>query len=182
MTEQVAEASPRLKARVAGVFYLLTIVMGMVVFATRGGVRFTADLIATACYIVVAALLYELFKVVNKSLALLAASCSLAGLAAGKLWPRSEAVEFVFIGCFCLLTGYPIFTSNFLPRILGALMLFAGLGYLTFLSPRLVHSLFPYNLAPGAIGQVVLTLWFLVMGVNEQRRKDLTLSSTSTNN
>jgi hypothetical protein len=55
------------------------------------------------------------------------------------------------------------------------------MGYLTFLSPPLVHRLFHYNLAPGAIGQLMLTLWLLVMGVNEQRWKDLTLASTSTN-
>lgn len=170
MIEQLTATSTNLKARIAGVFYLLTIAMGIVVFATHGSVRFAADLVATACYIAVAALLYDLFKPVNKSLALLAASSSLAGLAAGKLWPRSERVEFVLIGLFCLLIGYLIFRSTFLPRILAALMAFAGLGYLTFLSPALVKNLFPYNLAPGAIGQILLCLWLLVMGVYERQR------------
>ena len=165
--KRIAETSPRLKARIAGVFYLLTIVMGVVVFLSRGSVRFAADMIATAGYIAVAALLYDLFKPVNKSLALLAASCSLAGLAAGKLWPRSEAVEFVFVGFYCLLIGYLILKSALLPRILGVLMAFAGLGYLTFLSPALVKYLFPYNLAPGAIVQLSLCLWLLIIGVNK---------------
>ena len=170
MMEQLTATSTNLKARIAGVFYLLTIAMGIVVFATHGSVRFAADVIATACYIAVAVLLFDLFKSVNTSISLLAACCSLAGLAAGKLWPRSEAVEFIFIGFYCLLIGYLIFRSTFLPRILAVLMAFAGLAYLTFLSPALVKDLFPYNLAPGAIGQISLCLWLLVMGVHERRR------------
>src|SRR5262249_41013177 len=134
MMNWIAEASPHLKARIAGVFYLLTILMGVVVFLTRGGFRFAADLTATACYIAVIALLYQLFKPVNWSLSLLAVSFNLVGLAIGKL-SQSEPVLFVFVGFYCLLIGYLIFRSTFLPRILGALMAFAALGYLTFLSP-----------------------------------------------
>jgi Domain of unknown function (DUF4386) len=170
--ERIAEASPRSKARIAGVFYLLTILMGVVVFLVHGSVRLVADVIATACYVAVAALLYDLFKPVNRSLSLLAACCSLVGLAIGKVHPRSEAIEFVFVGFYCLLIGYLIFRSTFLPRILGAVMAFAGLGYLTFLSPPLANYLFPYNLAPGAIGQVSLTVWLLVIGVNPERWKE----------
>jgi hypothetical protein len=54
----------------------------------------------------------------------------------------------VFVGLYCLLIGYLIFKSIFLPRILGVLMAIAGLGYLTFLSPPLTNHLSPYNLAP----------------------------------
>jgi hypothetical protein len=169
--KRIRGTSPRLKARIAGVFYLLTISMGVVVFLSRDSVRFAADIIATACYIAVAVLLYDLFRPVNRSLALLAASCSLAGLAADKLWPRSEATEFVFVGFYCLLIGYLILKSTLLPRILGGLMAIAGLGYLTFLSPAITKYLFPYNLAPGAVGQLSLCLWLLVMGVNESDRR-----------
>jgi hypothetical protein len=61
-----------------------------------------------------------------------------------------------------------------LPRIVGALMAFAGLGYLTFLSPRLAGYLSPYNLVPAAFGEGSLMLWLLVMGVNTQRWKEQT--------
>jgi len=50
----------------------------------------------------------------------------------------------VFFGFYCLLIGYLIFRSAFLPRILGVLMAFAGLGWLTFLSPPLANYLSPY--------------------------------------
>jgi hypothetical protein len=47
-------------------------------------------------------------------------------------------------------------------------MAFAGLGYLTFLSPSLANALSPYNLASGILGEGSLTLWLLVMGVNAE--------------
>jgi hypothetical protein len=75
----------------------------------------------------------------------------------------------VFFGFYCLLIGYLILRSTFLPRILGALMMFGGLGWLTFLFPPLARSLSPYNMAPGILGEGLLTLWLLVMGVNTQR-------------
>ncbi|HMG72660.1 MAG TPA: DUF4386 domain-containing protein [Pyrinomonadaceae bacterium] len=78
----------------------------------------------------------------------------------------------VFFGFYCLLIGYLIFRSTFLPRILGVLMVFAGLGWLTFLSPPLADSLSPYIFIPGLLGEGALTLWLLIMGVNVQRWKE----------
>jgi hypothetical protein len=75
-------------------------------------------------------------------------------------------ITVVFGGFSCLLIGYLIFRSTFLPRILGALMAFAGLGWVTYLSPPLAHYLSPYNLALGLLGQESVMLWLLVMGVN----------------
>jgi hypothetical protein len=46
------------------------------------------------------------------------------------------------------------------------LMAFAGLAWLTFLAPPLANRLSPYNLAAGALGELSLTLWLLLMGVN----------------
>ncbi|MEP6858796.1 MAG: hypothetical protein ABI994_10450, partial [Gemmatimonadales bacterium] len=48
----------------------------------------------------------------------------------------------------------------------------ASVGWLTFISPTLSHSLYPYDLAPGIIGEGALTLWLLVVGLNEQRWKE----------
>src|SRR6202050_103275 len=74
-----------------------------------------------------------------------------------------------FFGVYCLLIGYFIFKSFFLPRILGVLMALAGLGWLTFLSPPLANHLSPYNLVLGFLAELSLMLWLLVMGVNVQR-------------
>jgi hypothetical protein len=167
-TKRIAEVSPRFKARIAGVFYLLTFLTGGLALVVRGKLGFAAGLIAGVCYVAVTLLFYDLFKPVNRSLSLLAASVSLVGIVVGPLQVKGVH-PLVFFGFYCLLIGYLIFRSTFLPRILGALMAFAGLGWLTFLSPPLAKYLYPYILAPGIIGEGALTLWLLVIGVNVPR-------------
>ena len=176
MTEPITETSPQFKARIAGVFYLLTFVMGLYALLVRSRFSFAAGLIAAACYIAVTLLFYYMFKPVNKRLSLLAALISLAGCVIG---PVGLLVHFlsrinplVFFGFYCLLIGYLIFRSTFLPQILGVLMAFAGLGWLTFLSSPLANYLSPYNMVPGLLGEGSLTLWLLVMGVNAQKWKE----------
>jgi hypothetical protein len=102
---RTATASPRVLARTAGVFYLLVFVTGGTALSLAGGVvvagdaaataanilakesvfrfGFSANLIATACYVVVTGLFYELFKPVNKTISLVAAFFSLVGCAIG---------------------------------------------------------------------------------------------------
>jgi uncharacterized protein DUF4386 len=230
MMERIAEASPRLKARIAGVFYLLEMLTGgFALFVLRRlGVSgdaaatatnilahqslfqlgFAADLIQFACYVVVTGLFYDLFKPVNRSLSLLAAFFSLVGCTIGalsclfylaplvvlggaqylsvfnveqlqalalmclKLYGQCFNISFVFFGFYCLLIGYLIFRSTFLPRILGVLMAIAGSGWLTFVSPALAMYLSPYILAPGILGEGSLMLWLLVIGVNAERWKE----------
>jgi hypothetical protein len=172
ITKPIAEASPLFKARAAGVFYLLTFVTGVIALVSVNG-RLVANLIATVCYVGVTLLFYTLFKPVNRSLSLLAAFIGLVGCAVAALNSFHLAPfhinSLVFFGFYCLLIGYLIFRSTFLPRILGVLMAFGGLGWLTFLSPPLSNYLSPYNLAPGMLGEGLLTLWLLVIGVNVQR-------------
>jgi len=50
-------------------------------------------------------------------------------------------------------------------------MMFAGLGWLTFVSARVATYLSPYNMLPGIVGEGALTLWLLAMGVNGERWK-----------
>jgi hypothetical protein len=93
------------KARLAAFFYLLVFITGGLAFAAGGrfvvpgdpaatatnilahetAFRFgwVINLIATACYIVVTALFYELFRPVNRSLSLTAAFFSLIGCGIG---------------------------------------------------------------------------------------------------
>jgi hypothetical protein len=73
-----------------------------------------------------------------------------------------------FFGLWCVVTGYLIVRSRFMPRIIGALEIVAGIGYLTQLWPPLASALFPYNLATG-VGELVLQLWLLVFAVNANR-------------
>ena len=176
MTKQITESSPRFRARIAGVLYLLVFVTGISSLFVRGRLGFAAGLIAGACYIGVTLLFYYTFRAVNRNLSLLAAIFSLVGCIIGPLSLFVHAASYisplVFFGFYCLLIGYLIFHSTFLPRILGVLMAFAGLGWLTFLWPPLANYLSPYNFFPGIIGEGALTLWLIVMSVNEQRWKE----------
>jgi hypothetical protein len=232
MMERIVEASPRFKARMAGVFYMLTstayvlgqtFILGKLVVhgnaaATANNIlahqpllrsAFAADLISVACSIALTVLFYDLFKPVKRSLSLLAAFFHLVGLSiaafasllllaplvvlGGGQYSSVFKVEqlqslaylflelnaqgwnafLVFFGFYCLLIGYLIFRSTFLPRIIGALMVLAGLGWLTFLSPPLADYLFlPYIAGASALGETSLMLWLLIVGVNAQRWKE----------
>ena len=230
MMERIAEPPPRPRARIAGAVYLLyflTAVFGELFLkglVVDGDASATANsilahqplfrlglasgLIATACYVAVTILFYDLFKPVNRTLSLLAAFFSLVGCAilaftslfraaplvvlGGsrylsvfkveqlralaslflELYAQGVNICFVFFGVYCLLIGYLIFRSTFLPRILAALMACAGLGWLTFLSPPLANYLSPYIQIFGFLAELALMLWLLVIGVHVQRWKE----------
>jgi hypothetical protein len=81
--KRFAAASPSLKARVAGVLSLvslLTAISGEYVFH-GAGLEIAGDDIALSLLVIVTLLLYDIFKPVNKGLSLLAASFNVVGLA-----------------------------------------------------------------------------------------------------
>jgi hypothetical protein len=86
-------------------------------------------------------------------------------------------VSLIFFGCFCLVVGYLIFRSDFLPKAIGVLMQIAGLCYLTnsfalIVAPNFANRIFPAILVPAFVGEASLCLWLLVKGVNVQRWKE----------
>jgi Domain of unknown function (DUF4386) len=81
-------------------------------------------------------------------------------------------IYLVFFGCWCVLTGYLIFRSTFLPRILGVLLVIDGLGWMTFLSPSLGRSLLPVIFIATGLAELPLILWLLVKGVNVRKWKE----------
>src|SRR3984893_16760576 len=82
-------------------------------------------------------------------------------------------IDLVFYGIWCVLTGYLIFRSTFLPRILGVLLAIGGLGYASYLYPPLAYYLFvPYIASAAALGAIPLELWLIVRGVNVQGWKE----------
>ena len=83
-------------------------------------------------------------------------------------------VALIFFGCTCLILGYLIFKSGFLPKALGVLMQIAGLSYLTdsfalILAPTFANRIFPAVLVPAFVGEASLCLWLLVKGVNVEK-------------
>jgi hypothetical protein len=175
MMERIAEASPRFKARIAAALNFFSLVTAALTeLFVRGRLNYAGGYIAIAGIAAVTLLFYDIFKPVNRALSLLAASLAFVGLTfeALRLQPQGVNIAIVIHGFYCLLIGYLIFRSAFLPRILGALMAFAGLGWLTYLSNPLVNYLSPYNLASALLAEVSVLLWLLVMGVNVQRWKE----------
>jgi uncharacterized protein DUF4386 len=172
MMNRTADASPRFKARMAGVLYFLSLVTaGLTETFLNGMWNYAGGYVAILGMAVMTLILYDIFKPVDRSLTLLAVFLGFVGLTfeAFRWQPQRLNIALVFHGFFGILIGYLIFRSTFLPRILGALMAFAGLSWLTYLSNQLVYHLSPYNLACGLLGDVSVFLWLLVMGVNAQR-------------
>jgi hypothetical protein len=178
--ERTAEAGPRFRGRAAALFYLLNIASGSLalVFIGRKLPRYAdaANLTATVSYVIVTVLFYSIFKPANRRVSLLAAIFSLVGCSVGVITSFRLATvpvnALVFFGVYCLLIGYLISKSTFLPRVLGILMVIGGLGWLTFLSSSLTDALAPYNMVPGILAETVLTLWLLIPGINGQRWKE----------
>lgn len=80
-------------------------------------------------------------------------------------------IGLVFFGIACLLRGWLIARSGFLPKPLGLLLLLAGLAYLLnsfalLLAPKLAAAMFPAILLPAFIGELALALWLIVKGVD----------------
>lgn len=92
-----------------------------------------------------------------------------AALLCLKLHAQTFDISFVLFALYDLLLGYLIFRSTFLPRVLGALLMFAGVGWLTFVWPPLATAVSSFVLPFGALAEILLMLWLLVKGVNVSR-------------
>jgi hypothetical protein len=219
---------PRLLARIAGALYV--IITGCALFAylyVRNQVivadnmaqtaanflayeqlyrlGFSAAVVVVICNLPMGLILFELLKVVNPRLALLAlvfiiASATLEAvnlfnyieplftfslpeyakafnpeqlqaLARGpiRMFGYAFSVSLMFFGVFCALIGFLIFRSKFFPRILGLLMMVAGVTY-WINSFRLFLALpIPYIQWVTLVAELSLALWLLVVGVNEAK-------------
>jgi len=87
-----------------------------------------------------------------------------------KLHDYGFGIGLIFFGCVCLVQGYLIFKSGFLPKTIGVLMALAGLSYLTnsitlLLAPAYAEMVVPV-LALALLGELALSLWLIVKGVN----------------
>jgi hypothetical protein len=186
----LAGASPQHLARIAGSVYLFEFIAGILAAVFIPGLvggdaatlatniqahqtsfwmGFAFFLLVIMDHIVVAALFYDLFQVVNRSPALLATFFILVALAvqsvAGvfllaplvllgggqhvsafmvgqlqvylytfvKLYGQCFNIALAINAWFCILIGYLIFKSTFVPKVVGVLFALAGVALLTFL-------------------------------------------------
>jgi hypothetical protein len=159
-------------ARISGAVYVITFVSGTLALLVPAGRQFS-NLVAAFSYIAVTVLFYFLFRPVHRQVSLVAALVSLTGCVISALaGMRVLTMPFNplgFFGVYCLLLGYLVLNSNY-PRVIGVLLAFGGLGWLTFAIPDLARLLMPYNFGPGILAEGVLTLWLLIAGVNASPR------------
>ncbi|PSN10254.1 DUF4386 domain-containing protein [filamentous cyanobacterium CCT1] len=82
----------------------------------------------------------------------------------------------ILFGVHCLVLGYLIAKSLYMPRVLGYLVMAAGVTYLVgsytrFLFPDFVETLSPIYLI-AIVSELSLCLWLLVKGVNLEQWKE----------
>ena len=165
--------NPRRYARITGFFYLLVFVFGIASLRMSGDARFVANLLASAVYYVVTVMLYHLFKPVSPTGSLVTALFSFVAITIGVLIGlgvmKLPINTLVLFGAYCIGLGVLTQKSIFLPKAIGVLLIVAGLGWLTFIYPPLAERLGALALAPGMIGEGVLTIWLIAKGVDPER-------------
>jgi uncharacterized protein DUF4386 len=85
-----------------------------------------------------------------------------------RLYTESYCIALVCFGFFDLMVGYLVFKSTFMPRILGLMMMLAGLAIMPFLVPAFGIRYFAWML-PFAVGEILVILWLIVKGVDVER-------------
>jgi hypothetical protein len=83
-------------------------------------------------------------------------------------------IALIFFAFTCLVNGYLIFKSGYLPKVIGILMQIAGLSYLTacfaaLFAPTLADLLIPAILLPPLIGESAFCLWLLIKAVDVRK-------------
>jgi hypothetical protein len=85
-----------------------------------------------------------------------------------KLNAAAFRLDLVLFGVWCMLTGYLIWKSSFLPRLLGALLAIDGFGGVLYVWQPLAASLLPAIIAAAALAEIPIPLWLIVRGVDDK--------------
>lgn len=85
-------------------------------------------------------------------------------------------IALIFFAFTCLVNGYLIFRSGYLPKFVGVLMQVAGASYLVaclaaLFAPAFADAITPWILLPPLVGESSFCLWLLVKGVNVPKWK-----------
>jgi hypothetical protein len=88
-----------------------------------------------------------------------------------ELYQYGFAISLIFFAGWCLVVGYLIRKSGFLPAVLGGALQIAGVCYVTnsfalLVAPTVAAMLFPFILLPSFVAELSLSLWLLIKGVD----------------
>jgi len=229
--------SPNTYARIAGLLYILMIILGIIEEAfVKGRIVVAGDVAATAANlksnemlwrwgiaielgiiiltVFIGLVMYALTKPVIKNWAILAAFFNLLAIgteaayalhlvqalfpientayltaftpeqlsAMTSLAIKSQSMGFaitlLLFGPFFFVTGYLIFKSTYLPRVLGVLYIIPGISYmvssfLLILAPAVGAKYYFLVAGPALIGELALSLWLLIKGVKMDKWNDM---------
>jgi hypothetical protein len=152
------------------VLYLLLrpVSRGLALLATGLNLIQTAVLVGNKMTLVVPILLHE-----SAELAAVFSPAQVDALAYAAIQAHGYGfgIGLIFFGVGCLVRGYLIYNSTFLPKALGVMLCIAGLSYLAnsfalLLAPDLAAALFPAILLPAFVAELSLALWLLLKGVD----------------
>ena len=166
--------SPQREARLTGILYLLNLLTGIAAMVLLGrhlqGAGNAANLVASVLYTAVTLLLGHLLLPVNPWISSVAAVFSLLGCWLPFLHAMPAGItNFAFFGVYCLLIGYLILRSRYMPNVVGVGMICAGLAWLTTLTPRLNHALGPVPMIVGLLGEGTLIAYLLLYGLDARQ-------------
>lgn len=171
--------------------------------AVQYRVATVALLLATLCYIAVVGLLNELLRTVQPGTSRIAVLFGLAGCIIGALTAtlqltavalsmqvampvmapsiqalllasaRGNSVGLTLFGVYCLLLGWLVFRSGFIPKLFGVLLMVSGATWLVgnlllLVEPRLAPQ-FLLIVGVAALGEILFALWLLLKGVDVSR-------------
>lgn len=73
----------------------------------------------------------------------------------------------IFFGLWLLPMGYLVFKSTYIPKVIGVLLIVTSLGYLIDFTTFFLYPGFPLIISEYTwLGEVLMVLWLLIMGVN----------------
>ncbi len=165
------------------------------------------EMLTCVCDVALALILYVLLKPVNKNLALLGAFFRLTFVtvySVAKLFEISALLALghadylkafepqqlhalaymslaLFFGFCCLVFGFLIEKSEYLPRAIGIMLVIGGFCHIVFslaqmLAPAFAgRVLFPWIMLPAFPAELGLCLWLMVKGVNVAKWRERTL-------
>ena len=177
----------RLGAAAALVYLACDVAVAVIFYELLEPVSRSLSLLASFFRLAMVAVLGANLPNLFAPLVLLKSAASLSGfeaaqlqaqaLVAVKLYTQIYFVSLLFFGVHCLLLGYLIYRSTFFPRVIGVLMAIAGSCYLfngfaNVFSPELAAGLLAYLMPFGLPGEVSLTVWLLLVGVDVERWRD----------
>lgn len=153
-------------------YYLLRPVSrSLALFATLANLVQTAVLVANKMNLLVPLFLLENGSHVN---AFSSGQLHALSYLAIKAHGYGFGIGLIFFAVACLVRGYLILKTGYLPKILGVLLAIAALSYLLnsfalLLAPSFASAIFPGVLIPAFVAELSLAVWLVVRGVDMEQ-------------